>query len=122
MTYSRDFRSKVLAVRKQENLSMAKVAKRFGVGLKSVLRWSKNIESITKRNKPATKIDMEALKRDVEQYPDAYQFERATRLGVSDGCVFHALKRLNITYKKNSKSPQGRSRKTLCFLRKDQET
>lgn len=117
MTYSRDFRMKVLAVREQENLSMAKVAKRFGVGLKSVLRWSQNIESITKRNKPATKIDMEALKRDVEQYPDAYQYERAERLGVSEGCVFHALKRLNVTYKKNPKSPQGGSRKTLCFLR-----
>jgi transposase len=122
MTYSRDFRSKVINTREKENLSMAKVAKRFGVSLKSVLRWSKNIESITKRNKPATKIDMEALKQDVERYPDAYQFERAERLGVSDGCIFHALKRLGITYKKNSKSSQSGQRKTLCFLRRDQET
>ncbi len=119
MTYSRDFRNKVLSVRAKENLSMAKIAKRFGISLKSVLRWSKNIESITKRNKPATKIDMEALKRDVEQYPDAYQYERAERLNVSEGCVFHALKRLGVTYKKNSKSPQGGQRKTLCFLRGD---
>ena len=122
MTYSRDFRSKVLAIRDQENLSMAKVAKRFGVSLKSVLRWSKTLESITKRNKPATKIDMEALKRDVEQHPDAYQYERAERLCVSDGCVFHALKRLGVTYKKNSGAPQSNSRKTLCFLRSDSET
>ena len=69
MTYSRDFRNKVLAVRAQENLSMVKVAKRFCVSLKSVLRWSNNIESIKKRNKPATKIDMEALKLDVENTP-----------------------------------------------------
>lgn len=120
MTYSRDFRSKVLAVREQENLSMTKIAKRFGIALTSVMRWSKKIESTTRRNKPATKIDMEALKRDVEKYPDAYQYERAERLNVSEGCVFHALKRLGVTYKKNSKSPQGGPRKTLCFLRGDQ--
>ena len=50
MSYSRDFRSKVIKTREIENLSMAKVAKRFGVGLASVLRWSKNIEAIKKRN------------------------------------------------------------------------
>lgn len=119
MTYSRDFRSKVLAVREKEHLSMAKIAKRFGISLKSVLRWSKNIESITKRNKPATKINMEALKSDVDQYPDAYQYERAERLNVSEGCVFHALKRLGISYKKNTKSPQSRQRKARYFLPKD---
>jgi len=117
MTYSRDFRSKVIDTREKENLSMAEAAKRFGVGLISVLRWSKNIESITKRNKPATKIDMEALKQDVEKYPDAYQYERAERLGVSEGCVFHALKRLNVTYKKNSAASKSGQRKTLCILR-----
>lgn len=55
-----------------EGLSMTKVAKRFRLSLASVMRWSKTLEPITKRKKPATKIDMEALKRDVEKYPDAY--------------------------------------------------
>jgi len=116
MTYSRDFRSRVLKLRSQENLSMAEVSKRFGVGLASVMRWSKTLESKLTRNKPATKIDMEALKRDVEQYPDAYQHERAQRLKVSKNCVRCALKRLNVTYKKNTTASQGSSRKTLCFL------
>ena len=116
MTYSRDFCNKVLAVRAQENLSMAKVAKRFGVALTSVMRWSNNIESIKKRNKPATKIDMEALKLDVEKYPDAYQYERAERLSVSEGCVFHALKRLNVTYKKKHFSiPRQAQKNVLLF-------
>ena len=99
---------------------MAEVAKRFGIGVASVMRWSNNIEAIKKRNR-STKIDMEALKRDVDEYPDAYQFERATRLGVSEYCVWYALKKLNITYKKNSKSSQSGQRKTLCFLRRDKE-
>jgi transposase len=115
MTYSLDMRQQVLKIRSEEGLSMAKVAKRFGVGVASVMRWSKNIEAIKKRNS-STKMDMEALKRDVEQYPDAYQHERAARLGVSDYCVWYALKRLGVTYKKNTSASKGNPRKTLCFL------
>ena len=59
----------------------------------------------------------EALKLDVEQYSDAYQFERATRLGVSEYCVWYALKCLGVTYKKNPSASKGNPRKTLCFLR-----
>ena len=44
MTYSLDMRQQVLKIRSEECLSMAKVAKRFGVGVASVMRWSKNIE------------------------------------------------------------------------------
>ena len=116
MTYSLDMRKQVLKVRREECLSMAKVAKRFGLSLASVMRWSKTLEPVTKRKKTATKIDMEALKRDVEKYPDAYLKERAERLYVSHNCVWHALKRLNVTYKKNSQSSKGSPRKTLCFL------
>lgn len=119
MTYSLDFRKKVLQVRSKENLSMAKVAKRFDVALTSVMRWSKNIEAKAKRNKPATSIDMEALKLDVQKYPDAYLKERAERLHVSHNCIWHALKRLNITYKKNSTASQGGSRKAFYFLPTD---
>ena len=79
------------------------------------------IEAIKKRNR-STKIDMEALKRDVEQYPDAYQFERATRLDVAEHCVWYALKLLNVTYKKNPKSSKSNPRKTLCFLRRNSKT
>jgi transposase len=120
MTYSLDMRKKILKIRLDEGLSMAKVAKRFGVGVASVMRWSNNIDCVKKRNR-SSKIDREALKRDVEQYPDAYQFEQSIRLGVSDYCVWYALKRLNITYKKNPAASKSNPRKTLCFLRRDKE-
>ena len=119
MTYSLDFRKKVLLVRTKENLSMAEVAKRFDIALTSVMRWSKNIEAKEKRNKPATSIDMEALKLDVQKYPDAYLKERAQRLHVSHNCVWHALKRLNITYKKNPTTSQSGSGKALYLLPTD---
>jgi transposase len=105
MTYSLDFRKKVLAVKERENLSFEDVALRFDIGSKNtVFRWTKQLEPCTTRNKPATKIDMDALVRDVELYPDAYQYERAQRLSVSESCVQAALKRLNISHKKNAKT------------------
>jgi transposase len=116
MTYSRDFREKVLLIKEKESLSFAKIAKRFDVGIASVVRWVKDIESKKTRNKPATKIDMEALKKDVEAYPDAYQYERAKRLNVSRAGVGHALKRLGVSYKKNPQSSSSEFRKTICIL------
>lgn len=100
MAYSRDFREKVLLIKEQDKLSFSKVAKRFGVGKASVLRWSNKMEVQTTRNKPATKIDREKLKQDVQMYPDAYQYERAERFGVSQTGIGAALRRLGISRKK----------------------
>lgn len=104
MTYSLDFRKKVLAVKEQENLSFENVALHFGIGKNTVFRWITQLEPCKNRNKPATKINMDTLTRDVELYPDAYQYERAQRLGVSESGIQAALKRLNIRHKKNTKT------------------
>jgi transposase len=101
MTYSADLRKKVLLIKEQEKLSFEEVAERFGVGKASVFRWSKRLEAKRTRHKPATKINGEALKKDVAMYPDAYQYERAERFGVSQRGICWALKRLGISYKKN---------------------
>lgn len=116
MTYSIDFRRKVLLIKQKEDLSLSEVAQRFDIARDTVFRWSKNIVLKIKRNKPALKIDMDALKRDVENYPDAYQYERAERLHVSRNCVHFALKRLKVSYKKNFAASQSKSRKTIYIL------
>ena len=118
MTYSLDFRRKVLKVKEEEQLTFASTAERFGIGKNTVLLWSKDIEPKKNRNKPATKIDMEALKKDIETYPDAYQYERAQRLGVSKSGIHYGLKRLHVTYKKNTFASQGVSRRTVYILQK----
>ena len=116
MTYSLDFRLRVLDLKEKKGLSFAAAAERFGVGVASVVRWVKKPKPQTKRNKPPIKIKMDALKQDILLYPDAYHYERAERLHVSKNGIWHALKRLGVTYKKNSQSSKGRSRKTCCFL------
>ena len=117
MTYSYDFREKVLKTKAKEGLGFGEVAARFCVGIASVVRWSKKLESQKTRHKPATKVDMEALKKDIEAYPDAYQYERSERLGVTQSAIWYALQRLGVTYKKNPSASQSKSRKTLCLLR-----
>lgn len=112
MTYSSDFRRKVLSVREKEGLTIAEVAARFCVGVASVTRWLKNPEPKKGRNKPATKIDMQALARDVLEHPDAYQYERAQRLGASEKGIGHALRRMGVSYKKKPEASQGERRRT----------
>jgi transposase len=108
MTYSLDFRKKVLKIRAEESLSIEAVALRFGVGKASVMRWLVALEPKKQRNKPATKIDMALLAKDVASYPDSFQYERAQRFGVSASGIRLALMRLKISYKKNLESSQSR--------------
>ncbi len=103
MTYSLDFRKKVLEVKARERLSFDEISKRFSVGKSSVVRWSINIKAKTSRNKGWVKIDLDALRQDVEKHPDSYQYERAERFGVSQSGICVALKRLKISCKKNTK-------------------
>src|SRR5690606_40596632 len=109
MTYPLSFRRKVLSVREQEGLTIAQAAARFGVGIANVARWIKNPIPKETRNKPATKIDMAALARDVREYPDAYQAERARRLGVSEKGIGHALRVCTSAIKKHCSTP-GRTK------------
>lgn len=106
--YTLDFRKKVFEVKEKENLTFEEVSKRFHVGIATLFRWQQNIEPITKRNVQSRKIDMKALKKDVEENPDAYQWERAEKFKVAQSAIFYALKRLGYTYKKNVLSSKSR--------------
>ena len=104
MAYSLDFRQHIFKVKESEKLSIKELSNRFSIPERILFRWQKRIEPITKRNKPATKLDIDALRKDVEKNPDLYQYERAKKFGVSQSAIFYALKRLDITYKKNTSS------------------
>ena len=72
MTYPAKFRKKLQQVMERDELTIDEVALRFDVGSASV-----NPEPKLTRNKPATKINMDALKIDVEKHPDSF---------LSEGC------------------------------------
>jgi len=63
------------------------------------MRWSKSLIPNVPQRSP-TKLDWEAIKRDVEENPDSYIRERAAKFRVSFSGVQYALARLGLTRKK----------------------
>jgi transposase len=122
MTYSVHFRKKVLAIKEKEKLSFDAIAVKFNISRAAIFRWSKNIEPQKRRDRKPTKIDMEALKKDIELYPDSYCYERAVRLGAKPSGIRDAKARLGVTYKKNFEASKGGSRKKVYLLPEDSRT
>ncbi|MSO14617.1 IS630 transposase-related protein [Rickettsiales endosymbiont of Trichoplax sp. H2] len=85
--YSLHMRRKILAIKKREGLSFVEVGKRFGMSPNIIYRWTKRIEPKKKWGKGAIKIEMEALKKDVKENPDLYQYERAKKFNVSQNYI-----------------------------------
>ena len=117
MSYSKDFRKQLFKVMQKEKLTTKEASKRFGISIRSVFRWKHKAEPSKTRNKPATKIDMDVLKKDINTYPDGYLNERAERLGVSRSGIFCAMRRLKVSYKKNA-YPSKTRRRTAWYLQK----
>ena len=78
MVYETSFRKQVFKIKEKEGLTYEEVAKRFGVNIRTVFRWKHQPVLNKKRNRPATKIDMAALKEDIQACPDDYHYERNT--------------------------------------------
>ena len=119
MTYPIAFRRKILKVKEKESLSFAGVAKKFGISKAAIFRWSQQIEPKKQRSRKWTKIDAAVLKNDIEKHPDSYCYERSKRLGYSSTGIRDAMYRLGVSYKKNSESSQGGSRKKIYILPKN---
>ena len=100
MTYPLKFRQKVFEIKDKKGLTFRETSHLFEIDLRTLFRWQERIEPCLTRNKPAVKIDMSALAKDLEERPDDYQYERAERFNVSARGIGLAIKRLGITVKK----------------------
>ena len=118
MAYSHHFIKKVLKL-KEEGMSFIKLSKKFNISVRSIQEWKKGNLPKGIRNKPNVKLDLELLKKDILDFPDAYLKERAERLGVSSNCISHNLKKLGVTYKKNSNSSKNQRRTATIISKKD---
>ncbi len=107
MAYSLDFRKRVFSVKEERGLTFKDTSKLFGIDIRTLFRWQERLEPRNSRDKPATKVDMQALKADLEKNPDRFQYERAEDYGVSQATIFYALKRLKVSRKKNATPPKS---------------
>ena len=99
MTYSLDFRTKVFRIKEKKGLTFEQVSDHFDISIRTLFRWQKKLEPTMTRNKPATKINMDGLEKDIERHPDDYQWEPGKRLGVTQSAIHYALQRLGVSYK-----------------------
>ena len=108
-------RKNIINIKTKEKLSIREAARRFGISPNTVYKWGKKIEPKEWRKQRVSKIDMKKWEEDVSNNPDAYQYERAKRLKVSQAGIHSGLKRLGVTYKKNAKTSKSRQRKA-CYV------
>ena len=101
MTYSLDFRRQVLKSL-DEGMTFVQAAEFYNLSPTTIQNWKRRVHSkITRQTKPY-KIPDDVLLNDVKEYPDDYQYERARRLNCSKTGIYHALKRLGISQKKDT--------------------
>lgn len=118
MSHPVAFRRHVLLICEKEGLSFAETAERFSVGIASLKRWSKRLEPKPHIRRKIRKIDLEKLAQDVRDFPDAYQYERAARFGVTPKAIWQALRKLGVTYKKSLVHPKTDADARRAFLAK----
>ena len=99
MSYSKDFKDKVIEIMTREQFTVRTAAQHFNLSTQTIQRWKKTTEAKSSPGRPP-KISTEEILADIKEYPDDYQYERAKRLGVSTHAVFNALHKAMITRKK----------------------
>jgi transposase len=107
MAYEKKFRERVLAYR-AEGHTIRETAKHFGVGETTLKAWNKLVTSgeglaIKPRKRVAPKLDPDKLRAYVAEHPDDYLHEIAAHFNCRSTAVHKALKRLNITRKKEGR-------------------
>jgi putative transposase len=102
MSYSIDLRKKVVYYVRNGG-SVTHGAKIYHIARTTIYEWLKreNLSPI-KVERRQRKLDWNALKKDVEENPDLRLIDRAKKFNVTTNAIFFALKKMNITRKKNS--------------------
>lgn len=96
MTYSIDLRQRVVAYA-QSGVSQVEAAQVFGVTDRTLRHWLKREDLTPKQHGPRRrKLDKEALRAHVRDYPDALLRERAAHFGVCVNAIWVALKQMQI--------------------------
>lgn len=101
MTYSIDFRKKVVAFVKTGG-GQAEAARHFDISLWCVRDWlaRKDLQPQQKGVPRQRKLDKDAVRAHVRDYPDALLRERAVHFGVRLSSMGEALQQMKLTRKK----------------------
>jgi transposase len=106
MAYSVDFRKAAIEYW-QAGHTAKELYEAFKIYPSRIYEWLRHKEKTgsLKASYPARrtrKIDLDKLKQAVERKHDAYLYELAKQFNCTEQAIFYALKKINVTLKKNS--------------------
>jgi len=101
MTYPISFRRKVIA-HIEEGMSKRAAARLFKLSPNTIYLWLNSSDLHPRHNVSRNrKLNKEALRRHVEEYPDLYLRERAAHFGVSVPAIWKMMRKLGYRKKKS---------------------
>jgi transposase len=109
--YPVKLREKVVNYVLNQRKTMKETSKVFEISYETVRNWvkmyrEKGTLEVEKKEVKPYKLDWEALRKDVEENPDAYLEERAKKFDVAISTIWNALKKMGIKRRKKSKQYQ----------------
>lgn len=108
-----DLRERAVEAAQEGEGTQEEIAKRFKISVSSLKRWLKRKHLEADKPGPiAPRLDLEALKKVVQDKPDLYLDEYAKLLDTSSSTVSYHLLKLGIRRKKNHTVQRAERRKT----------
>jgi transposase len=108
-----DLRERVVEAAQEGEGTQEEIARRFKISVSSLKRWLKRKHLEADKPGPiAPRLDLEALKKVVQDKPDLYLDEYAKWLNTSSSTVSYNLLKLGIRRKKNHAVQRTKRRKT----------
>jgi transposase len=117
MTYSADYR-KVAVKYKQDGHTFRELTCLFKITPRTYYQWVENLETsenVKVKQTRKRKIDSDALKKAVEEMPDAYLRELSKEFNCSTTAVHKRLVQLGFTYKKRHSPTRKNPKKQERF-------
>ncbi len=110
MTYSLDFRQAVIQYI-IDGGKKAEASRLFKISRRSIYDWLEKKDDLApkKQGSRFRKLDCDAIRQHVKEYPDATLKERALFFSVHINAIFYRLHQMGISYKKNSTVPRKKS-------------
>jgi len=92
-----------------EGMTFAVSAELYNLSPTTIQNWKRRVHSKTTRQTKPYKIPDDGLLNDVKEHPNDYQYERARHLNCSKTSIYHALKRLGNSQKKDLRTSKSLS-------------
>jgi len=104
--YANEVKEYFVKEQAKSDLTIEKFCEKYGLLIRSFFRWKMKLEKnhTLERDKTnlgkSRKLKEDMLKKDIEEYPDSFYYERAKRLNCSKMTVFHAVHKFGFSHKK----------------------